>query len=167
MEKMERLTVRATILILLLILSGCAGTQNADDSLSQCSDGTCTAPTLTDSELNIVVDKLEIYHFHGTHQCYSCKTVGEYARETVETYFADELDSGKIVFGHINAELPENLELAQKYGVTSSSLWLGVYDNEGFHPEQNDNVWYKISNKDEYMQYLKGLMEMRLAGDFS
>lgn len=167
MEELERLTVRATILILVLILSGCAGTQNAEESLLECSDNMCTAPALTDSELQIVVDKLEVYHFHGTNQCYSCKTVGEYARETVETYFADELDSGKIVFGHINGDLPENRELILKYEVTSASLWLGVYDEDGFHPEQNVNVWYKINDKQGYMDYLRRIIEKRLAGDFS
>jgi hypothetical protein len=116
------------------------------------------------AEINI--DKLEIYHFHGTHQCYSCITVGDYAEETVNTYFADELKSGKIVFGHINGELPENKDLVIKYGVTSASLWLGTYTRDGqFSAEQNTNVWYKISNKEEYMTYLKGVIEQKLAGN--
>ena len=111
-------------------------------------------------------DKLEIYHFHGTQQCYSCKTVGAYAEETVNTYFADELKSGKIVFGHINGELPENQDLVKKYGVTSASLWLGTYAKDGqFSAEQNTNVWYKIDNKEDYMSYLKGVIEQKLRGD--
>lgn len=113
------------------------------------------------------VDKVEIIHFHGTSQCYSCKTVGAYAEETINTYFADELKSGKITFAHINAELPENRELVEKYEVTGASLWIGVYDNAGFHSEQNTDVWYKISDKTEYMSYLKGIIEKRLAGDLS
>jgi hypothetical protein len=115
----------------------------------------------------IAIDKLEVYHFHGTNQCYSCKTVGAYAEETVNTYFADELKTGKIVFGHINAELPENKDLAIKYGATSASLWLGSYDKTGFRAEQNTNVWYKISNKQDYMNYLKDLIQKRLAGDMT
>jgi len=112
------------------------------------------------------VQKLEIIHFHGTHQCYSCITVGDYAEETVNTYFADEVKSGKITFAHINAELPENQELVKKYGVTSASLWLGVYSKNGsFSAEQNTNVWYKIDNKETYMTYLKGVIEQKLAGN--
>ena len=113
------------------------------------------------------VDKVEIIHFHGTNQCYSCKTVGAYAEETVNTYFADELKTGKITFAHINAELPENQELVEKYGVTGASLWIGVYDSARFHKEQNTDVWYKISDKAEYMSYFKGIIEKRLAGDLS
>jgi len=120
----------------------------------------------TVKERTVNIDKLEIYHFHGTHQCYSCITVGQYAEETVNAYFADEMKSGRIVFGHINGELPENRDLVAKYGVTSASLWLGTYAKDGrFSAEQNINVWYKIDNKEAYMIYLKGVIEQKLAGN--
>jgi len=111
------------------------------------------------------VEKIEIIHFHGTHQCVSCKTVGAYAEETVNTYFADELKSGKLIFGHINGELPENSELVKKYGVTGSSLWIGAYyKDRTFAKEENTNVWYKTDNKGDYMNYLKGVIENKLSG---
>lgn len=110
--------------------------------------------------------KIEVFHFHGNRQCPSCKTVGAYAEETVKTYFSDELESGKIVFGHINAELPENRETALKYGATGSSLWIGVYEENGnFSKEENVNVWYKINDKQDYMDYLKQVLEQKLIGN--
>lgn len=114
----------------------------------------------------INIDKLEIYHFHSTNQCYSCKTVGAYAEETVNTFFPEELKDGKIVFGHINGDLPENGELVMQYKATGSSLWLGIYTkDEQFKAEQNTNVWYKINNKIEYMNYLREVIEQKLAGN--
>lgn len=113
------------------------------------------------------VEKVEVYHFHATRQCYSCITLGAYAEETVNTYFAPELASGRVVFGHVNVDLPENKALVEQYGPTGSSLWIGVYNKTGFYKEENVNVWYKIGNKDDYMVYLKGVIENRLAGDFS
>jgi len=107
------------------------------------------------------------YHFHATRQCYSCITLGAYAEETVNTYFAPERASGRVVFGHVNANLPENKALVEHYGPTGSSLFIGVYDKDGFHKEENVNVWYKIGDKEEYMTYLRGVIEKRLAGDFS
>ena len=112
------------------------------------------------------IQKIEIIHFHGTNQCYSCKTVGNYAEETVNTYFSNELKSKKITFQHLNAELSENYELAKKYGVTGSSLWIGIYYADGtFSKEENVNVWYKISNKEDYINYLKGVIESKLSGE--
>jgi len=113
------------------------------------------------------VEKVEVYHFHGHSQCSSCIAIGKYAEETINTYFTDELKSGKIVFAHVNIQLPENEELAKKYGVTGSSLWMGVYDENGFHKEENINVWYKINNKKGYMDYLKEVLTKRLNGDYT
>jgi hypothetical protein len=142
------------LMIGILFAAGCSNNSQIDSN------------AVADTHPVVNIEKLEIYHFHGTNQCYSCKTVGAYAEETVNTYFADELKSGKIVFGHINGDLPENKDLVIKYGVTGSSLWLGVYDKNGFHPEQNTNVWYKIGNKEDYMTYLKGVIEQKLAGTY-
>ena len=110
--------------------------------------------------------RIEVFHFHGTRQCASCKAVGAYTEETVETYFSDELESGKIVFRHINAELPENREIALKYGATGSSLWIGIYRADGsFSKEENVKVWYKINDKQDYMNYLKQVLEQKLNGN--
>jgi hypothetical protein len=122
--------------------------------------------TASGTQISGDIEKLEIIHFHGTNQCYSCKTVGNYAEETINTYFSNELKSGRIVFGHINGELPENSVLVKKYGATGSSLWIGVYYKDGkFTKEENVNVWYKINDKQDYMNYLKGVIESKLSGN--
>ena len=150
---MKRITL-FLLLISVFIVTGCSNNAQLE--------GNAVLGTAS----SVAVEKLEIYHFHGNTQCYSCKTVGAYAEETVNTYFADELKSGKIVFGHINAQLPENAGLANKYGVTGSSLWIGIYTKDGkFSAEENVNVWYKISNKGGYINYLKGIIEQKLAGN--
>jgi len=146
------------IVLIVFLLQGCA----------QTNQNSSTAGELrTNQSIAAPVEKIEVYHFHGTNQCYSCKTVGAYAEETVNTYFADELKSGKIVFAHINGELPENRDKVIQYGATGSSLWIGVYDSSGFHKEENVNVWYKINNKDDYLLYLRGIINKRLKGDYS
>jgi len=147
------------ILVSLLILaSGCVSSNgnNANNA---------TGDAISEPNISSRVEKVEIIHFHGTHQCYSCITVGAYAEETVNTYFSEEVNSGRVSFAHVNAELPENKELATKYGVTGSSLWIGVYDQNGFRKEENVNVWYKINDKQAYMDYLKGVINETLAGE--
>ena len=116
---------------------------------------------------HLKVEKVEILHFHATRQCYSCIILGEYAEDTVNTYFAPEVASGKLTFAHINVDLPENEEIVEQYGPTGSSLWIGVYTPDGFYKEEDIIVWYRIGNQDEYMTYLKGVIEKRLAGDLS
>jgi len=111
-----------------------------------------------------VADKVEVFHFHGNSQCYSCKTIGAYSEETVNTYFSKELKSGRLVYAHINYDLPENKALARKYGAASSSLWIGVYKNNTFSKEEDINVWYKIDDKKGFMDYLRKTLETKLTG---
>lgn len=159
------LIVLIIILLFSLMLTGCnSNTSQENITGNSCVDtNTCSLENNAEYEINI--DKLEIYHFHGTNQCYSCITVGDYAEVTVNTYFKEELEKGIIIFDHINGDLPENKELVMQYGATGSSLWLGTYNGEDFSAEQNTNVWYKIKDKTEYMNYLKEVIEQKLAGN--
>ncbi len=109
------------------------------------------------------IQKIEIIHFHATIQCVTCKTVGSNAEATVNTYFANELKSGKIVFAHVNIDLPENKALVEKYGVTGSALMIGVYGKDGSFSKQEDTtVWYKMDKTDS-MNYLKGVIDQKLS----
>jgi thiol-disulfide isomerase/thioredoxin len=133
----------------------------------------CTSPVKpsaappTTAGVSGPVEKVEVFHFHGNQQCASCIAVGDLAEETVNENFKDELASGRLVFAHVNAEQPENADLAEKYGVTGSSLWIGVHDINGFHKEQDIRVWYLINNRDAYSTYLTGLIAKRLNGDLT
>jgi len=111
--------------------------------------------------------KVEVYHFHRTSQCWSCKTLGALAEKTVNTYFKNELESGRLKFGHINVELAQNSELTNKYGATGSSLMIGTYKDGKFTKEEDTKVWYKLNNEEDYLGYLKGILDKRLNGDLS
>ena len=114
-----------------------------------------------------MVEKVEVYHFHGNQQCTSCIAVGDLAEKTVNASFKNELASGRLVFAHVNYDLPENAALAAKYNVTGSSLWIGVFDANGFHKQQNLDVWSLTGNKEAYQTYLSAVIAKRLNGDLS
>lgn len=150
-----------------VLLSGCLGGEAGNNGTSTVVNASAAAVTIiganASNPLGIPgVERVEVIHFHGEHQCYSCLTVGNYAEETVNTYFSKELKDGRISFAHVNAELPENQGLVAKYRVTGASLWIGVYDKTGFHKEENVNVWYKIGDKRGYMDYLKQVLDEKL-----
>jgi hypothetical protein len=125
------------------------------------------ATTSTPRSPNSPVDRVEVFHFHGTQQCYSCRTVGDLAEQTVNDNFKIELASGQLVFAHVNYDLPENAALKTAYGVTGSSLWIGVYDADGFHKKQETSVWYLIDDPDAYSAHLSEVVTKRLTGDLS
>lgn len=113
------------------------------------------------------VEKIEVYHFHSNRQCSVCKIIGANLDETINRYFLEQVAGGKIIFGHINVQLPENKKIMNRYGAQGTSLWIGVYGENGFHPENNRGIWYKLHDKEAFISYLKQLIEKRLSGDLT
>jgi hypothetical protein len=116
---------------------------------------------------NSSIERVEVIHFHRTQQCPSCIAVGDLTENTLKANFQKELASGKLVFAHVGYELPENAALTAKYGVTGSSLWIGVYNGSTFHKEQDLKVWYLIDDENTFSTYLSGIITKRLNGDLS
>jgi hypothetical protein len=154
------------IVFLVSLIIACGFTAGCTSS-SKSSASPQWSTSLNDPINSFSVERVEVYHFHGNNQCTSCIAVGDLAEKTVNTNFKDELASGRLVFAHVNAEQPENHALAEKYGVTGSSLWIGVYEANGFHKKEDTRVWSLIGNKDAYNFYLTGLISKRLNGDLS
>jgi len=110
----------------------------------------------------IPADKIEVVHFHGTHQCWSCIAVGEYALETIKNKFSEEYQSGKIVFKDINGELPENKEIVTKYQAGSSSLFINVTRNAQDNIAEDVTVWRLITSKDKFTDYFENKLKTLL-----
>ncbi len=159
----------ALVVLGAVLLAGCTSQSESIVSVVTPAPSVTVSATMPATlSPGVTVTKLEVVHFHPTRQCTSCTTVGDYANATVGKYFADELASGKVVFREINGELEENRAIVEQYGASGSSLMLGVYTSDGgFYPEENVKVWYRTDDRQRYMDYLKGVIEKRLAGDLS
>ncbi len=109
------------------------------------------------------VEKVEIYHFHGDRSCTSCTVLGDFAEETVTEWYAPELESGELVFDHVNFDNPENSDLVEQYRPTGSSLWIGIFDENGFYKQELVTPWYMIKDKDQFTTYIRAVIEQQLA----
>lgn len=108
---------------------------------------------------------IEVYHFHETQQCYSCRVIGEMAEDVMNTSFRQEINDGKIIFSHVNVDLPENSDIVSRFGPTSSSIMIGYSDETGFHAENQISLWYKLEDKqafgDELSKAIREKMNQR------
>ncbi|WP_146199865.1 nitrophenyl compound nitroreductase subunit ArsF family protein [Methanospirillum stamsii] len=162
MRKTHQIKIFGVLILCTLFLTlfaGCTG--NSPGNGSQIQNEAPDSATLPD------ITKVELYHFHGNQQCVSCIQLGDMAEKVVNTYYPDELASGKLVFGHINAEDPANLDIAQKYEVASSSLMIGVYTKDSFTKQDLVGLWYRLGNEEEYSQYLTEILDPFLKGEQS
>lgn len=100
-------------------------------------------------------DQVDVIHFHGTTQCWSCVQLGDFALATLEERFGPELASGKIIFKHINAELPENKETVELYQARGSSLFINAIKDGENHIREEVKVWQLITQEDKFKDYLE------------
>lgn len=99
-------------------------------------------------------EKIQVFLFHNTQRCYSCITIGKYAKATMEQKFPDELRSGRIEFKEINIDLPENKELAAKFQAAGSALYINPIVDGADNIEQDTQVWRLVSNEQAFVTYL-------------
>lgn len=76
------------------------------------------------SQLQDTGDRVEVLYFHGKKRCATCMAIEKNTKDVVEEQFADELGNGTVVFRIIDISDPENEEIAEKYEVTWSSLFV-------------------------------------------
>ena len=140
------------ITIVALIYSGAKGKEN-----SQISSQSSPTPQPV-----MPADKIEVVHFYGTQQCWSCITVGEYALKTIKDKFPEEFTSGKIVYKDIDGELKENQEIVVKYQARGSSLFVNAIRDEQDNIEEDVTVWRLINSESQFISYFENKLSSLL-----
>lgn len=110
----------------------------------------------------IAADKIQLYLFRGTNQCRTCITLGELTQKTLDEYFVEEVKSWKITYEDINAELPENQALAQKFNVRYISLHINTIIGDSESHEEQITLMRYLNNEEQFKQMLKEKLDWLL-----
>jgi hypothetical protein len=110
-------------------------------------------------------DRVDVVYFHRTQRCYSCTYMEAAARYTVETYFADELASGKVTFQVFNVEEDENDDIVEKYQASYLSLYINTVKDGTDHIELVTDLYTLIGNDEASVETLKSKIEKSLTGE--
>jgi len=162
--------VRKNVVVIILIILGISGFFVINKN-SKYKEINKTQPVLGNSGLNTVsnapqsiapADKIEVIHFHGTQQCWSCITVGEYALKTIKEKFPNEYESGKIVYMDINGESVENKDIVMKYKARGPSLFLNAIRGEKDNIEEDVTVWRLVGNEKQFSNYFENKLKTLL-----
>lgn len=74
-------------------------------------------------------NRVEVIYFHTKKRCATCRAIEENTREVVDSAFAKELEEGSVVFKTVDISSREGEELADRYKVTWSSLFVNKWEN--------------------------------------
>ena len=83
----------------------------------------------------------------------------------METYFADELASGKITFATLNVGAEENAAIAEKYGAYSSSLFINTIIDGTDHIEEITEIWFVLGDDEAFVEVVRSKIEESLSGE--
>lgn len=70
------------------------------------------------------LSRLEVYCFHGTRQCTTCKNMKANTLKALTLHYSKQLQDSSIVFKIVDVDLPENEVLAEKFQATGTALML-------------------------------------------
>ncbi len=155
MNKVIRILYPLILLCLALsLMAGCATSS--------------TAPPITNGgELSPLgpADRVDVVYFHRTQRCHSCLYVEEWTRYTIETYFKDELASGKVTFKTLNVKNEENAAIVEKYGAFTSSLFINTIRDGTDHIKEATEIYTLIGKDEAFVEALKSKIEKSFKGE--
>jgi peroxiredoxin len=105
-------------------------------------------------------DKIVLLYFHRSERCISCNNAEQYARDTLNTYFPDEVKSGKLSIQSIDYQ--KDTEMAKKYNVNMQGLKLVEYRGGQETVKDLAEIWAYVRDKDAYMSYLRDTLNKEL-----
>jgi hypothetical protein len=112
------------------------------------------------------VDRVDVVYFHRTQRCSTCLYAEEGTRYTLETYFADELASGKVTFQSINVQDEANADIVEKYNNASYlTLCINTVRDGTDHIEVVTDIWLVIGNDEAFVEIVKSNVEKSLKGE--
>lgn len=116
-------------------------------------DGTCK-PTK---------NHLEVFAFHGTRQCETCKHMKAYTKETLDKYFSEQLKNGSIVFSIIDVDDAANEKLAEKFQATGTALMINnVVNGKDNITDWSDFAFEKANDENKFVPELKAMINEAL-----
>jgi hypothetical protein len=117
----------------------------------------CNAQTNQKAAVISQKGDVEVYYFHMTTRCVTCKTVEAEARKNVEMLYADKVKAGTISFTSLNLEEATGKAMGEKLGVNSQTLLIIGGDqrinitNEGF--------LYAVSQPQKFTEVMKAKID--------
>ncbi len=105
-------------------------------------------------------DKIVLLYFHRTERCLSCNNAEQFARDTLETYFQDDVKSGMLSIQSIDYQ--KDTEMAKKYNVNMQGLKLAEYRGGQETVKDVPEIWAYVRDKNAYMNYLRDLLNKEL-----
>lgn len=105
-------------------------------------------------------NRLEVFCFHGTRQCETCKNMKANTKTNLDKYFATQLKDSTIIFSIVDVDDEKNEKLAEKFQATGTALMVNkVVNGKDSIIDWSDFAFEKANDNDVYITELKTMIE--------
>jgi hypothetical protein len=177
LDRPKTYLIAISMLAAVLLFFACSG-PSAESAYPYAPDesaapyGITTAPSdnasvLTQDDLSILPDRVDVVYFHRPQRCPTCLCFEERVRYVVSTYFRKEMDSGQMTFGVYNIGESQNADIVNKYGAIASQLFINTVKDgkDNIKDIQDIWSWNCRTNKAGFDQKVKNVIEQSLKGE--
>lgn len=158
-------TVIIAASVLLLVAGGifvyrtqCMRSATADDCGGCASDLTAVNAAIA-AEPDLAPDSTAViiaYYFHTTQRCANCYKIETYTGEAIETEFAAELQSGRLIWRMVNTDETANEHFLTDYKLyTKSVVLVDMRDGKQVRWKNLEKVWTHLRDKEKFQKYVR------------
>ena len=176
----------------IILLAGCSGSSSSTtpppaQTPAQANDPSSTPPssqaqsgpdtiTTTETADNLTTggtpawspsaNRVDVIYFHVNQRCPTCICFEDRVNHVIETDFKDAIASGKLTYRVLNAQQEQNAEIARKYGVVGSQLFINTVINGKDSIKDIQEIWKWNCRGDApiFDRKVKGVIEGSLKG---
>ncbi len=112
-----------------------------------------TAPT-TVAAAPAATPGVLVYYFHATTRCATCRTIEAYAKETVATRFASEIEARRLAWQAVNVDEPSNRHFIRDFQLYTRSVVVVDAKNPKRY-KVLDRVWQLVRDKAAFQSYVE------------
>jgi hypothetical protein len=99
--------------------------------------------------------QLVVYYFMSTYRCPSCIYIEKTTKSVVESVFASQVETGRMIFKAINIDTPENKHYDKDYKLYAQSVILSdVKDGKELRWLNLDKIWKLLNDDKAFQEYI-------------
>jgi hypothetical protein len=112
----------------------------------------------------LLANRVDVIYFHMNQRCVTCLCFEEHVNQVVQNNFADAISTGKLTYRVLNAQDKQNADIARKYQVVGSQLFINSVINGDDHIKDLQEIWDWDcrGNAQSFEAKVKNAIELRL-----
>ncbi len=95
-----------------------------------------------------------VYYFHATTRCATCRTIEAYAKDTVTSRFAADIEARRLAWQAVNVDEPANRHFIRDFQLYTRSVVVVDAKNPKRY-KVLDRVWQLVRDKAAFQAYVE------------